>query len=93
MKIAIAGAGGRMGRALLDAATTTEGVTLGAALDLPGTAWAGRDAGDLCSNAEGITVGIDVNMVDGKVRPGGGCLGTVSAMAGGKVCQRRVYGG
>jgi 4-hydroxy-tetrahydrodipicolinate reductase len=61
VRVAIAGAGGRMGRALLDAATTTDGVTLGAALDLPGTAWAGRDAGDLCSNAEGITVDVDVN--------------------------------
>ena len=61
VRVAIAGAGGRMGRALLDAATTTDGVILGAALDLPGTAWAGRDAGDLCSNAEGITVGTDVN--------------------------------
>ena len=41
VRVAIAGAGGRMGRALLEAATSTEGVALGAALDLPGTRWAG----------------------------------------------------
>jgi 4-hydroxy-tetrahydrodipicolinate reductase len=60
VRVAIAGAGGRMGRALLDAATSTDGVALGAALDLPGTEWAGRDAGDLCAAARGITVDTDV---------------------------------
>jgi 4-hydroxy-tetrahydrodipicolinate reductase len=60
VRVAVAGAGGRMGRALLDAATSTEGILLGAALDLPGTAWAGRDAGELCGNAEGISVETDV---------------------------------
>ena len=60
VRIAVAGTGGRMGRALLDAATSTEGVVLGATLDLPGTPWAGRDAGDLCPAARGITVDTDV---------------------------------
>jgi 4-hydroxy-tetrahydrodipicolinate reductase len=60
VRVAIAGAGGRMGRALLDAATSTEGVALGAALDMQGTPWAGRDAADLCANARGITVETDV---------------------------------
>ena len=55
-RVAIAGAGGRMGRALLDAATSTQGVKLAAALDIPGSEWAGRDAGDLCSAARGIVV-------------------------------------
>jgi 4-hydroxy-tetrahydrodipicolinate reductase len=59
VRVAVAGAGGRMGRALLEAATSTEGIVLGAALDLPGTAWAGRDAGDLCANAEGLNVETD----------------------------------
>ena len=58
-KVAIAGAGGRMGRALLDAATSTPGVKLTAALDIPGSQWAGRDAGDLCSLARGIVVDSD----------------------------------
>ena len=60
VRVAVAGAGGRMGRALLDAATSTEGIVLGSALDLPGTAWAGRDAGDLCANAEGLNIETDV---------------------------------
>ena len=58
-RVAVAGAGGRMGRALLDAATSTPGVSLAAALDIAGSDWAGRDAGDLCSPARGITVGTD----------------------------------
>jgi 4-hydroxy-tetrahydrodipicolinate reductase len=59
VRVAIAGAGGRMGRALLDAATSTDGVKLAAALDLAGSEWAGRDAGDLCSAARGVTIGTD----------------------------------
>ncbi len=60
VRVAIAGAGGRMGRALLDAATSTEGVTLGAALEMPGTPWAGRNAADLCAGANDVTIGTDV---------------------------------
>jgi 4-hydroxy-tetrahydrodipicolinate reductase len=60
VRVAVAGAGGRMGRALLEAATATEGVRLAAALDVPGTPWAGRDAGDLCAGARGISVDTDV---------------------------------
>ena len=56
VRVAIAGAGGRMGHALLDAATTTAGVKLAAALDVAGAQWTGRDAGDLCAAARGITV-------------------------------------
>ncbi|MEP7068691.1 MAG: 4-hydroxy-tetrahydrodipicolinate reductase [Usitatibacter sp.] len=58
-RVAIAGAGGRMGRALLEAATSTAGVKLAAALDAPGAQWAGSDAGDLCAPARGIAVGTD----------------------------------
>jgi 4-hydroxy-tetrahydrodipicolinate reductase len=57
VRIAIAGASGRMGIALLEAATSTEGVTLGAALDMPGSRLAGRDAGDAVAAARGIVVG------------------------------------
>jgi 4-hydroxy-tetrahydrodipicolinate reductase len=58
-RVAIAGAGGRMGRALLEAATSTEGVKLAAALDMPGSECAGRDAGDLCTAARGIMIQTD----------------------------------
>jgi len=60
VRVAIAGAGGRMGRALLDAATSTEGIALGAALEMPGAPWGGRDAADLCANAKGVTIGTDI---------------------------------
>ena len=60
VRVAIAGAGGRMGRALLDAATSTSGVKLAAALDAAGAEWAGRDAGDLCARARGLSIGTDV---------------------------------
>ncbi len=59
VRVAIAGAGGRMGHALLEAATTAPGVKLAAALDVAGAKWTGRDAGDLCAAARGITVGSD----------------------------------
>jgi 4-hydroxy-tetrahydrodipicolinate reductase len=59
VRVAIAGAGGRMGRALLEAATSTEGVALGAALEAAGSPWVGRDAGDLAPAARGIAIGTD----------------------------------
>jgi 4-hydroxy-tetrahydrodipicolinate reductase len=59
VRVAIAGAGGRMGLALLEAATATEGVALGAALDIPASRAAGRDAGDFVANARGVIVGSD----------------------------------
>src|SRR5262249_57556985 len=59
VRVAIAGASGRMGRALLEAATTTEGIALAGALDIVGSPCAGRDAGELCAQAQGITVATD----------------------------------
>ncbi|OOF69376.1 4-hydroxy-tetrahydrodipicolinate reductase [Rodentibacter caecimuris] len=47
LKIAIAGAGGRMGRQLIQAAHLTEGVELGAAFVRPGSSLIGVDAGEL----------------------------------------------
>ncbi|HET9577062.1 MAG TPA: 4-hydroxy-tetrahydrodipicolinate reductase [Usitatibacter sp.] len=59
VRVAVAGAGGRMGLALLEAATSTQGVVLGAALDVAGSRMAGRDAGDVVANARGTIVGTD----------------------------------
>jgi 4-hydroxy-tetrahydrodipicolinate reductase len=56
VRVAIAGAGGRMGRALLEAAASTEGVKLVGALDVASSPCAGRDAGELCAEARGIVV-------------------------------------
>ncbi len=47
VRVAIAGAGGRMGQALIEAASSTEGVALGAAVDLK----AGQ-AGDVTINTD-----------------------------------------
>ncbi|CCM89352.1 Dihydrodipicolinate reductase [Klebsiella pneumoniae subsp. pneumoniae ST258-K28BO] len=43
--MAIAGAGGRMGRQLIQAALQMEGVALGAALEREGSSLVGSDAG------------------------------------------------
>ncbi len=59
VRVAIAGAGGRMGRALIEAATSTEGVRLGAALDVAASPFAGRDAGEIAPGARGVRIGSD----------------------------------
>ena len=46
-RIAIAGAGGRMGRALVQAVVAAEGATLAAALERPDSTLIGADAGEL----------------------------------------------
>jgi len=59
VRVAVAGASGRMGRALLEAAASTPGVELAAALDVAGSPCAGRDAAELASAAAGVRVGTD----------------------------------
>ncbi len=46
-RIAVVGAGGRMGRSLIQAVSEAEGLTLGAATERPGSPLVGRDAGEL----------------------------------------------
>jgi 4-hydroxy-tetrahydrodipicolinate reductase len=60
VRIAVAGAGGRMGMALLEAATSTDGVALASALDVAGSRLSGRDAGEVVPAARGVVVGHDV---------------------------------
>jgi 4-hydroxy-tetrahydrodipicolinate reductase len=60
LRIAILGAAGRMGLALLQALSTTEGAGLVAAIDRPGAQSIGRDAGQLAGlPPAGILVGDD----------------------------------
>ena len=60
VRVAIAGASGRMGLALLEAAATTEGVALGAAVDLAASTWGGVSIGtDVASALENSDVLID----------------------------------
>jgi len=60
VKVAIAGASGRMGRMLIEAAQQTEGVIFAAALDQANSPFIGRDAGELVGGACGVVVGSDV---------------------------------
>jgi 4-hydroxy-tetrahydrodipicolinate reductase len=69
MRLIVAGAGGRMGRTLIHAIAATKGVALAAAVDVPGSAVIGRDAGELAglgkngvevaSNLEPLLAGAD----------------------------------
>ncbi|TCC13165.1 4-hydroxy-tetrahydrodipicolinate reductase [Kosakonia quasisacchari] len=57
IRVAIAGAGGRMGRQLIQAALAMDGVELGAALEREGSSLLGSDAGELAGAAKtGVTV-------------------------------------
>ncbi|HEU5274337.1 MAG TPA: 4-hydroxy-tetrahydrodipicolinate reductase [Xanthobacteraceae bacterium] len=60
MRLIVAGAGGRMGRTLVKAIADTDGVILAGAVDAPGSAVIGRDAGDLAGLGQnGIKVVAD----------------------------------
>jgi 4-hydroxy-tetrahydrodipicolinate reductase len=59
-RIGIVGAGGRMGRMLIEATLKGEGVTLGAAFDVPGSPAIGKNAGELVGLASDVVVGDDV---------------------------------
>ena len=56
MKLVIAGAGGRMGRALLETVIGAPDLQLHAALEQPGHPAIGRDAGELVGSACGVPV-------------------------------------
>jgi len=60
MRVVIAGAGGRMGRTLISAIAATRGMALAGAVDAPGSAVIGRDAGELAGlGPNGIKVTSD----------------------------------
>ena len=59
LKIAIAGASGRMGRALLEAVLRAADLKLAAALEQEGNAAVGRDAGELVGSSSGMKVSDD----------------------------------
>jgi 4-hydroxy-tetrahydrodipicolinate reductase len=61
MRLVIAGAGGRMGRTLVKAIAEIDGVVLAGAIEAPGAAVIGRDAGELAGlGPNGIMVSADV---------------------------------
>jgi 4-hydroxy-tetrahydrodipicolinate reductase len=60
MRLVVAGAGGRMGRALIRAIAETDGVVLAGAVDAPGGPAIGRDAGELAGvDRNGIAISAD----------------------------------
>jgi 4-hydroxy-tetrahydrodipicolinate reductase len=60
MRLIVAGAGGRMGRTLVKAIAEAKGVVLAGALEAPGAAVIGRDAGELAGlGRNGIAVTAD----------------------------------
>jgi 4-hydroxy-tetrahydrodipicolinate reductase len=60
MRLIVAGAGGRMGRTLIQAITAADGAVVAGAVDVPGSAAVGRDAGELAGlGRNGIAVTTD----------------------------------
>ena len=67
MRLIVAGAGGRMGRTLIHAIAATDGVALAGAVEWPGSAVIGRDAGELAGlGANGVMVAAEVEPLLGK---------------------------
>ena len=65
-RIAITGAAGRMGRSLIEACHTTDGLEVTVALEHPDSSLLGSDAGELAGVGRlGVTLGSDVGAVSG----------------------------
>ena len=61
LRLVVAGAGGRMGRALVRAIAETDGVVLAGAIEAPGADSIGRDAGELAGlGPNGVAVTTDI---------------------------------
>jgi 4-hydroxy-tetrahydrodipicolinate reductase len=60
LKLCIAGAGGRMGQTLLEAALAEADLTLASALEIPGSPMVGRDAGERFGRATGVAISTDI---------------------------------
>jgi len=67
LRVAIAGASGRMGQTLIEAVLGTPDITLGSAVDVPDSALAGHDAGERFGRRTGVVVGADVAAAVGGV--------------------------
>ncbi len=65
MKLAIAGASGRMGRMLIEAALAEPGTTVGAALERTDSPDIGRDCGEFLGRSTGARVTSDLAAIAG----------------------------
>ncbi|AOM41258.1 4-hydroxy-tetrahydrodipicolinate reductase [Xenorhabdus hominickii] len=64
IRVAIVGAGGRMGRNLIQVVQQQDGITLGAALERSGSSLVGADAGELAGiGKNGVSISDDLNHV------------------------------
>ncbi len=61
VRIAVAGAGGRMGQALIETTLSDRELVLAAAFDVAGSPVAGRDAGERSGRSTGVIVGTDAD--------------------------------
>jgi 4-hydroxy-tetrahydrodipicolinate reductase len=61
MRFAIVGSGGRMGRTLIEAVLKAPDAELAAALELPGSPFLGKDAGELVGSPCGVAVSDDLD--------------------------------
>src|SRR5215471_18626084 len=67
MRLVVAGAGGRMGRTLIHAITAIDGAVVAGAVEAPGSAVIGRDAGELAGlGKNGVTVAAEVEPLLGQ---------------------------
>jgi 4-hydroxy-tetrahydrodipicolinate reductase len=81
VRVAIAGASGRMGLALLEAAASTEGVALGGAVDLTASTWGGVSIGtDVRSALETADVLVDFTRPEGTLGHVRACVEARRAM-------------
>ena len=60
LRIAVAGASGRMGHMLVEAVLGSDDCALGAALDVAGSVAIGKDAGDFIGRNTGVIVSVDI---------------------------------
>ncbi len=66
IRVAVVGAGGRMGRTLVQAVTETEGLRLGAASEQPDSSLIGADAGEVAGVGRlGVSIHPDIDAVIG----------------------------
>jgi len=63
LKVAVCGASGKMGRALIACIKDDDALTLGGALELPGNPHLGKDAGGLLGFESGVVITSDVDVV------------------------------
>jgi 4-hydroxy-tetrahydrodipicolinate reductase len=67
IRFAIAGASGRMGRTLTEAILNSPDAKLAGALDVPGSAFLGKDAGELIGTPCGVAISDDIKAALSKV--------------------------